>query len=78
MLQADGSEGNPCTCFMFMKPTDKVKELLTGWIQAAEEADAKINQVSKPSLSSSECVWRHGEFLDVRVSFVLLLKQAGI
>ena len=46
MLQADGYEGNPCTCFMFMKPTKKVKELLTGWLQAAEEADAKINQVS--------------------------------
>lgn len=53
MLQADGFQGNPCTCFMFMKPTDKVKAMLTGWIQAAEDADAKINQVSN-TLNLSE------------------------
>lgn len=46
VLQYDGSKGNPCTCLMFMKPTEMVKELLVEWIQATEDADAKINQVS--------------------------------
>lgn len=40
MLQLDGSVGNPCTCFMFMKPTEMVKELLVKWIQSIVDAEA--------------------------------------
>lgn len=50
MLQYDGSKGNPCTCLMFMKPTAVVKELLVGWIQATEDAHARINQVMEQAL----------------------------
>jgi len=46
MLQADGSQGNPCTCLMFMKPTELVKELLVQWIETAEQTEARINQVN--------------------------------
>eukprot|EP00903_Cladosiphon_okamuranus_P005636 g5602.t1 len=40
MLQLDGSRGNPCTCFMFMKPTVMVKELLVKWMQSIVDADS--------------------------------------
>lgn len=55
MLQSDGSKGNPCTCFMFMKPTELAKGLLVEWIQAAEETDAKINQVNPESSEYGSC-----------------------
>lgn len=45
MVQLDGFEGNPCTCFMFMKPSDKVKQMLALWLKAISEAEAQINQV---------------------------------
>lgn len=58
MLQADGSQGNPCTCLMFMKPTDLVKELLVQWIETAEQTEARINQVNTmlPSLIANSAL----------------------
>lgn len=50
MLQLDGSAGNPCTCFMFMKPTEIVKELLVKWMEAIVNAEAWYeDQVGAPS-----------------------------
>lgn len=40
MLQLDGSPGNPCTCFLFMKPTETVKTLLVLWMGSIVEASA--------------------------------------
>lgn len=45
MVQLDGFKGNPCTCFMFMKPKDKVKQMLVLWLKAISETEAQINQV---------------------------------
>ncbi|CAM9141525.1 unnamed protein product [Scytosiphon promiscuus] len=39
MIQQDGSVGNPCTCFLFMKPTELVIGLLDKWIQSIVEAE---------------------------------------
>jgi len=58
MVQLDGSAGNPCTCLMFMKPTDKVKQMLFLWLKAASEAEARINQVR---LSPTGTSWGMGE-----------------
>ena len=40
MLQYDGNAGNPCTCFMYMKPTEVMNKLLVKWTQAIVDADS--------------------------------------
>lgn len=46
MLQLDGSEGNKCTCFMFLKPTAMSLALVDAWEQNIISERATRNQVS--------------------------------
>ncbi len=59
MLQADSWERDyTCTCFIFMKPTENMKRLLTKWIQAiTDDSEAMEDQASCSSdaLFSTAC-----------------------
>ncbi|CAM9429766.1 unnamed protein product, partial [Hapterophycus canaliculatus] len=61
MIQLDGSMGNPCTCFMFMKPTEMVIGLLDKWIQSIVEAEGWYeDQASTSSPLSTAIHWMRG------------------
>lgn len=81
MLQLDGSRGNPCTCFMFMKPTDMVKELLVKWMQSIVDADSwyedqvgDIADVPERKRQTHPCIfWPGRAAIDGAAVFAVLL-----
>lgn len=44
MLQNDGPADNKCTCFLYLRPTDTVKELLVLWEQSIIRDNASEDQ----------------------------------
>ena len=46
LLQHDGKETMTCTCFMFLKPTNKAHKLIMLWSQSIVDMRSTKNQVS--------------------------------
>lgn len=55
MIQNDGKPGRPCTCLIFMKPTEKAKMLLVLWTQEITDTNAKEDQVSSNQMPAHVC-----------------------
>jgi len=53
MVQNDA--GNYCTCFLFMKPTANIKQLLERWMRSIVEHRAFNNQVVRILACTPHC-----------------------